>query len=76
MESFGAQYPRIYSDADFKGWFTSTLLLLAWFGSLLNGPITDRFGRKGSILMAVVVFVIGSAFQAGAHEYPMLFAGK
>jgi hypothetical protein len=27
MESFGARFPRVYSDSSFKGWFVSTLLL-------------------------------------------------
>lgn len=76
MESFGAQFPRIFLDSGFKGWFVSTLLLLAWFGSLINGPVADRFGRKGSMLVAVVVFVIGSSFQAGANSIAMLFAGR
>ncbi|KAH8658116.1 D-xylose-proton symporter [Xylariales sp. PMI_506] len=76
MESFGARFPRIYSDSNYKGWFVSTLLLAAWFGSLVNGALADRFGRKGSMLMAVVVFVIGSSFQAGASNVDMLFAGR
>ncbi|KAG7406900.1 MFS glucose transporter mfs1 [Fusarium oxysporum f. sp. rapae] len=76
MESFAADFPRIYLDSGFKGWFVSTLLLCAWFGSLINGPIADYIGRKGSILLAVVVFTIGSAFQAGADSIPMLFAGR
>ncbi len=50
MESFGARFPRIYLDSSFTGWFVSSLLLLAWFGSLANGAIADRFGRKGSML--------------------------
>ncbi|RMX91770.1 hypothetical protein D0868_13795 [Hortaea werneckii] len=76
MESFGATFPRIYTDAGFKGWFVSTLLLAAWFGSLINGPIADRLGRKSSIMVAVVVFVIGSALQGGAIDVPMMFAGR
>lgn len=93
MESFGARFPRIYTDSSFKGWFVSTLLLgtlgvlifpsknnidallAAWFGSLINGPIADRLGRKLSINIAVVIFVIGSAIQCGAVTIPMLFAG-
>lgn len=75
MESFAAKFPRIYTDTTFKGWFTSTLLLSAWFGSLVNGPIGDRLGRKGSILLAVVIFTLGSALQAGAESIPMLFTG-
>ncbi|KAK4234591.1 regulatory protein GAL4 [Achaetomium macrosporum] len=76
MESFAARFPRIYTDGSFKGWFVSTLLLLAWVGSLINGPLADRFGRKGSMLMAVCVFVVGSAIQAGAVTVGMLFAGR
>ncbi|KAL1981233.1 hypothetical protein VTN96DRAFT_2946 [Rasamsonia emersonii] len=76
MESFGARFPRIYSDSSFKGWFVSTLLLTAWFGSLVNGPIGDRLGRKWSMNLAVVIFVIGSAIQCGAVTIPMLFVGR
>lgn len=76
MESFGARYPRVFSESGFKGWFVSTLLLAAWAGSLINGPIADRFGRKMSINMAVVVFVIGSVIQCAAMDIPMLFAGR
>lgn len=75
MQSFGAKFPRIYTDATFKGWFTSTLLLAAWLGSLVNGPIADRIGRKGSIFLAVGIFTLGSALQAGAESIPMLFTG-
>lgn len=76
MESFGAKFPRIYADAGFKGWFVSTLLLAAWLGSLINGPLADRLGRKLSIVVAVVVFVLGSALQAAASDDPMMFAGR
>ncbi|KAI3393550.1 hypothetical protein diail_4141 [Diaporthe ilicicola] len=76
MESFAAKFPRIYLDSSFKGWFVSTLLLFAWFGSLVNGPVADRVGRKGSILVAAVVFTVGSALQAAAESIPMLFVGR
>ncbi|KAL2865080.1 sugar porter family MFS transporter [Aspergillus lucknowensis] len=76
MESFAARFPRIFSDSGFKGWFVSTLLLAAWFGSLINGAIADRLGRKLSINLAVVIFVIGSVFQCVAINVPMIFAGR
>ncbi|KXG46091.1 Major facilitator superfamily domain, general substrate transporter [Penicillium griseofulvum] len=76
MESFGARYPRVFAESGFKGWFVSTLLIAAWAGSLINGPIADRFGRKMSINLAVVVFVIGSILQCAAMNVPMLFAGR
>jgi MFS family permease len=52
------------------------IYLAAWFGSLANGLIADRLGRKVDIMVAVVVFVTGSAIQAGAVNIPMLFAGR
>ncbi|KAH4066028.1 hypothetical protein HBH50_154120 [Parastagonospora nodorum] len=76
MESFAAAFPRISYDSSFKGWFVSSLLLAAWLGSLVNGPVADRFGRKGSIMIAVVIFTIGSALQAGAINIEMAFAGR
>ncbi|KAK2881781.1 hypothetical protein FQN49_000448 [Arthroderma sp. PD_2] len=76
MESFGAKFPRVFSDSGFKGWFVSTLLLAAWFGSLVNGPLADYIGRKMCVMAAVVIFVVGSAIQAGAVNIPMLFAGR
>lgn len=51
-------------------------LAAAWAGSLINGPIADRIGRKLSINVAVVIFVIGSAIQCGAVNIPMLFTGE
>ncbi|KAL4804620.1 general substrate transporter [Aspergillus unguis] len=76
MESFGARFPRVFMDSGFKGWFVSTLLISAWLGSLINGPIADRLGRKRSINLAVVIFVIGSTIQCAAVNVPMLFLGR
>ena len=76
MESFGAAFPKVFSDDNYKGWFVSTLLLAAWFGSLINGPVADRFGRKVSIMAAVLVFLVGSSLQAAASTHAVLFAGR
>jgi MFS family permease len=76
MESFGAAFPRVFTDDDYKGWFVSTLLLAAWFGSLINGPVADRIGRKASIMAAVLVFLLGSSLQAAASTDAVLFAGR
>lgn len=76
MESFGAKFPRIFMDADYKGWFVSTFLLCAWFGSIINTPIVDRFGRRDSITISCVIFVIGSAFQCAGINTSMLFGGR
>ncbi|KAK7207551.1 putative MFS sugar transporter [Myxozyma melibiosi] len=76
MENFAVRFPRVYMDSDYKGWFVSTFLLCAWFGSLINGQITDRMGRKNSMIVAVVIFLLGSSLQTTALSIPMIFAGR
>ncbi|KAI6121826.1 D-xylose-proton symporter [Pisolithus sp. B1] len=76
IESFGAAFPKIYMDSNLKGWFVSTLLLTAWFGSLLNGPICDKIGRKRNIMGNIIIFLIGGALQTGATAERHLFIGR
>lgn len=63
-------------DAGIKGWFVSTLLLGAWLGSLISGPICDRLGRRRTIMYQVIVFLVGSALQTGATKEVHLFVGR
>lgn len=42
----------------------------------MNGPIADRFSRRWSILYANIIFLIGSAIQAGAQDLPMLLVSR
>lgn len=78
MESFGASFPKIYMDSSFRGWFVSALLISASIGSLLNGPICDKIGRKRAIMGNVVIFMIGTALQTGAtaRKYQYLWNGR
>lgn len=76
IEAFGAEFPRIYSDPDYKGWCVSTFLLCCWAGSLINSPITQKFGRKKTIVVACIIFIIGSSIQTGSVNDGMLFAGR
>ncbi|EGN99929.1 hypothetical protein SERLA73DRAFT_122035 [Serpula lacrymans var. lacrymans S7.3] len=76
IESFGAAFPQIYMDASLKGWYVSTLLLAAWLGSLINGPLCDKIGRRRNIMCNVVVFLLGSALQTGATSSNYLFGGR
>jgi MFS family permease len=59
-----------------QGWWVSTLLLAAWFGSLLSGFLTDRLGRKRTIQWVTIIFVFGAALQAGATNPGYLFGGR
>lgn len=54
---------------------TAILELGAWVGVLLNGYSADRLGRKLSVVVACVVFIIGVVVQActrnGSYSYVM-----
>lgn len=76
QQSFASRFPRIYMDSDYKGWFVSTLLICAWFGSLVNGPVVDKFGRRDSMIIASAIFVIGSIFQCAGISVSMIFGGR
>lgn len=54
----------------------SVLTLGAMVGAFLNGPIADRISRRWSILLANVIFLIGSIIQAAAVNIAMIFIGR
>lgn len=54
----------------------AVLTLGAMFGALANGPISDRYSRRWSLLMANIVFLIGSVIQAAAVNIAMIFVGR
>ncbi|KAK9428641.1 general substrate transporter [Lipomyces doorenjongii] len=54
----------------------SVLTLGAMFGAFINGPISDRFSRRWSILYANTVFLIGSVLQCAAQNFPTIFVAR
>ncbi|GKT83698.1 general substrate transporter [Colletotrichum tofieldiae] len=45
-------------------------------GALVNGPIADGLSRRWTILLANVIFLIGSIIQAASVNVPMIFVGR
>src|SRR3546814_4391975 len=65
---------RSVTVANDRQYVISIYLLGVGFGSLLYGPLADRFGRKGVLvpaLIAYTVFAIGSGLSM---SFPMLLA--
>lgn len=54
----------------------SILQLGAWLGALMNGPIAQKLSRKYSMMIAVAIFTLGSALQAGARNESFVWAGR
>lgn len=59
-----------------KGLLTAMIELGAFVGALNQGWIADRISRKYSIVVAVIIFIIGSVLQTAAVDYGMLTAAR
>src|SRR5271154_931610 len=55
---------------------TSWVTLGALFGALASGELADRIGRKRTVLIAGVLFTLGSLVQALAPDTVILVAGR
>ncbi|KAL2831434.1 sugar transporter [Aspergillus cavernicola] len=75
MENFQNHFPDLMGST-IQGWLVSALELGAWAGALFNGYLADRISRKYSMMVAVVIFTLGSGLQAGAQTPAYFFAGR
>lgn len=55
---------------------TAVLELGALLGALAAGVLADRYSRRHTILLASVIFVIGSAIQTLSQSIPHLITGR
>ncbi|KAJ5691025.1 hypothetical protein N7488_011760 [Penicillium malachiteum] len=75
MHNFASRFTTLASDAGLQGWVVSIMTLGAMCGAFINGPISDRLSRRWSILLANIIFLIGSVIQCSAQNLAMMFVG-
>lgn len=73
METFKARFPM---NATENGFVVAILELGAWAGAWLSAYPADRFSRKYTIVIACIVFLLGSAIQGGAQNVSYLMGGR
>jgi MFS family permease len=56
--------------------FTSSLYIAGFIATLVASSITRRFGRRTSMLIGGVFFIVGSAFGGAAINIPMLLLNR
>ncbi|XP_012876853.1 PREDICTED: solute carrier family 2, facilitated glucose transporter member 8 isoform X2 [Dipodomys ordii] len=66
--------PRLDDEA--ASWFGAVVTLGAAAGGVLGGWLLDRAGRKLSLLLCTVPFVLGFAVITGAQNVLMLLGGR
>ncbi|KAJ9417986.1 general substrate transporter [Fusarium oxysporum] len=80
MDHFLDRFPEVSDDAPGagfkKGLMTAMITLGAFIGAINQGWISDWISRKRSLMVAVVVFTIGSTLQTAAINYAMLVVGR
>ncbi|KAI5457850.1 general substrate transporter [Mariannaea sp. PMI_226] len=59
-----------------QGGITASMAAGSWVGALISGPLSDRMGRKYSIMAGCIVWVIGSILCCAAQNIGMLIVGR
>ena len=69
--------PRIAADlgdAARMAWAVTAFLLASTISAPLYGKLSDLYGRRRLLVIAIVMFLIGSALCGAAHSMPQLIA--
>ena len=66
----------LQSNADAKSGTVVSLYTGGCFFGALGAGFTDRLGRRGTILMACVIFAIGGIIQTAGVRIEMLYVGR
>ena len=57
-------------------WIVSAMILGMVFGEIFFGPLSDAIGRKKSILLGIVVYIVGSVVALMASSIEMFLLGR
>ncbi|KAJ5267790.1 Hexose transporter [Penicillium angulare] len=59
-----------------QGGVTASMAAGSWLGALISGFISDRLGRKYSIMLGCVIWMVGSILICAAQNIAMLIVGR
>ena len=59
-----------------EGVVTSSLVFAAAFGAMLGGPLSDRWGRRKTIILLAVMFFVGTLLCVFTPGFGVLVAGR
>jgi MFS family permease len=59
-----------------QGTIGSALAAGSVVGSIIAGPVSNKIGRRDSIMFACIFWLIGTAVQVGVNGWGMLVAGR
>lgn len=59
-----------------QGGITAAMAAGSWLGALVSGFLSDRIGRKSSIMVGCIIWIIGSAIMSASQNIGMLVAAR
>ncbi|KAL5358552.1 general substrate transporter [Aspergillus floccosus] len=63
-------------DSNLQGGITASMSAGSFAGALAAGFVSDHFGRRGSLIIASVIWIIGAVLQCSAQNVAHLVAGR
>ncbi|MEO0731000.1 MAG: MFS transporter, partial [Pseudomonadota bacterium] len=63
-------------DANAPQFLISALLIGLTLGQLVYGPISDSYGRRGPIIVGLMIFLVGSVICAAASDFETVLIGR
>jgi sugar porter (SP) family MFS transporter len=68
--------PEYHLDAAGQQTFVAILLLGAVIGVLVGGPVTDRMGRRPTMIIIAALYVVGALVSALSPSLPLIYVAR
>lgn len=65
-----------HPDSTMQGFITSSMSLGSFFGSLASSFVSEPFGRRASLMICALFWMIGAAIQSSAQNQVQLIFGR
>ncbi|KAF9374612.1 hypothetical protein CPC16_001163, partial [Podila verticillata] len=65
-----------YPSSSLQGGIVASMAAGSFLGALLAGPFGDKFSRKRTIMLAAMIWIIGSIIQCASVNVSMLIVGR
>lgn len=59
-----------------QGGITASMAGGSWLGAIISGFLSERFGRKTTVQIGSVIWVVGSTIICASQDIPMLIVGR
>ncbi|PNS19263.1 High-affinity glucose transporter [Sphaceloma murrayae] len=76
QQGFSSEGVCLGPRPDVQGGIVASMAGGSWLGALVSGLISDFFGRKTTIQIGAVIWIIGSIITAATQNIPMLVVGR